>query len=52
VEKLSETINNLIKLREEDFNEGIVIREYVELNNLGIHLKSDMPLSEDDRLFF
>lgn len=50
--KLTETINNLINLRENDFNEGIVIREYVELNKLSEHSKSGMPLSEEYRLFF
>jgi len=50
--KLIETINNFIKLRENDLNEGIVIREYIELNNLIKHSKSGMPLSEEYRLFF
>jgi hypothetical protein len=50
--KLTETINNLIELKENDLNEGIVIREYIELNNLTKHSKSGMPLSEEYRLFF
>jgi hypothetical protein len=50
--KLTETINNLIKLRENYLNEGIVIREYIELNNIIKHSKSGMPLSEEYRLFF
>jgi hypothetical protein len=50
--KLKETINNLINIRENDFNEGIVIREYIELEDLKIHSKSKMPLSEEYRLFF
>ena len=50
--KLKETINNFIELRGDSFEEGIVIREYVELNNLAKHSKSGMPLSEEYRLFF
>jgi hypothetical protein len=52
IDKLTKTINNLIELRDKYFNEGIVIREYVELNNLAKHPKSNMPLSEEYRLFF
>jgi hypothetical protein len=50
--KLTDTINNLINIRENYLNEGIVIREYVELTNLTKHSKSAMPLSEEYRLFF
>jgi len=50
--KLTETIDNLIDLRENHLNEGIVIREYIELNKLTNHSKSGMPLSEEYRLFF
>jgi hypothetical protein len=50
--KLFETINNLIDLRGEFLNEGIVIREYIELSGLKNHSKSKMPLSEEYRLFF
>jgi len=39
-------------LRDNCFNEGIVIREYIELNKLVKHSKSSMPLSEEYRLFF
>jgi glutathione synthase/RimK-type ligase-like ATP-grasp enzyme len=52
VNKLTEIINNLIELRENYLNEGIVIREYIELFNLTKHSKSGMPLSEEYRLFF
>ena len=50
--KLSETIKNLIDLRENYLNEGIVIREFIELNNLTNHSKSGMPLSEEYRIYF
>jgi hypothetical protein len=51
-EKLKQSINNFIKLREDTLNEGIVIREFVELKKLTNHSKSGMPLSEEYRLFF
>jgi hypothetical protein len=52
LKKLKETINNLIELKENYLNEGIVIREYIELNKLGNHSINKMPLSEEYRLFF
>jgi hypothetical protein len=52
IQKLTETINNFIELREGFLNEGIVIREYIELNNIQKHSKCSMPLSEEYRLFF
>jgi hypothetical protein len=52
ISNLKQTINNLIKLRDKYLNEGIVIREFVELNDLTIHSKSGMPLTEEYRLFF
>jgi hypothetical protein len=51
-EKLRQTIRNLIELRDKFLNEGIVIREFVDLNDLTIHSKSGMPLTEEYRLFF
>lgn len=51
-EKLKQSINKLIELRDKYLNEGIVVREFVELNDLTIHSKSGMPLTEEYRLFF
>jgi hypothetical protein len=51
-EKLNQTINNFIRLRDKFLNEGLVIREFIELNDLTIHSKSSMPLTEEYRLFF
>ncbi|MBI3235503.1 MAG: ATP-grasp domain-containing protein [Bacteroidetes bacterium] len=51
-DKLRQSINNLLKLRDKYLNEGIVIREFIELNELTIHTKSGMPLTEEYRLFF
>jgi len=50
--KLKETITNFLLLRGKYLNEGIVIREFVELKNLTRHSKSGMPLTEEYRLFF
>ena len=50
--KLKNTINNLLQLRGEFLNEGIVVREFIELNQLTTHSKSGMPLTEEYRLFF
>lgn len=51
-ETLINSINNLIQLRDMYLNEGIVVREFIELNDLTIHSKSGMPLTEEYRLFF
>lgn len=50
--ELRQTIHNLIKLRGKDLNEGIVVREFIDLKDLTIHSKSEMPLTEEYRLFF
>lgn len=52
LEKIKRTIENLMELRGNYLNEGIVIREYIELNKLKNHSKSNMPLSEEYRMFF
>lgn len=51
-DKFKQTINKLLELRGKYLNEGIVVREFVELINLTIHSKSGMPLTEEYRLFF
>ncbi len=51
-DNLKQIINNLIELRGNHLNEGIVIREFIELNDLTVHSKSGMPLTEEYRLFF
>ena len=52
IDDLKRSINNLLKLRGKYLNEGIVIRQFEELNQLTIHSKSGMPLTEEYRLFF
>lgn len=51
-DKLKKSITKLVELRDKYINEGIVIREFIELNDLTIHSKSGMPLTEEYRLFF
>lgn len=51
-DKLKQSINNLVELRGYQLNEGIVVREFISLNDLTIHSKSGMPLTEEYRLFF
>ncbi len=51
-ENLKNSIIKLIELRDKYLNEGIVVREFIELNDLTIHSKSGMPLTEEYRLFF
>lgn len=50
--QLKTTIQNLIKWQGEEFNKGIVIREFVELDFLEHHDKSKMPLSKEFRVLF
>lgn len=51
-DKFEQTIHKLLELRGAYLNEGIVVREFVELNDLIVHSKSGMPLTEEYRLFF
>jgi ATP-grasp domain, R2K clade family 2 len=51
-EQLIQSIQNLLELRGTFLNEGIVVREFIDLNYLTIHSKSGMPLMEEYRLFF
>ena len=51
-DKVKSVINKFVELQNTDLNEGLVIREFVELNDLAIHSKSGMPLKQEYRLFF
>jgi hypothetical protein len=51
-EKVKSIISTFIQLQGEGLNEGIVIREFVPLNDIAIHSKSGMPLKQEYRLFF
>ncbi|MGB4774006.1 MAG: ATP-grasp domain-containing protein [Daejeonella sp.] len=50
--KVKSVIEKFVELQNTDLNEGLVIREFVELNDLTTHSKSGMPLKQEYRLFF
>lgn len=50
-EKALEVINNFINGQGDDLNQGIVLREFTNLESIGFHEKSGMPISEELRLF-
>lgn len=49
--KANEVITKFLELQDTDLNEGLVFREYVELEWLTNHSKSGMPLTKEFRLF-
>ncbi|PSK90695.1 ATP-grasp domain-containing protein [Taibaiella chishuiensis] len=49
---LRQVIDTLLQLRGKYLNEGLVIREFMDLSPLTLHTKSGMPLTEEYRLFF
>jgi len=51
-EKVKSSIDNLIALQGDDLNEGIVIREFLQLKDIAVHPKSGMPLKQEYRLFY
>lgn len=51
-DKVKSVIEKFVELQNTDFNEGLVIREFIELNDLTVHSKSGMPLKQEYRLFF
>jgi hypothetical protein len=51
-ENAKSVIGRFVELQNTDLNEGLVFREFIELNDLTIHSKSGMPLKQEYRLFF
>lgn len=51
-EKVACVVSNFVSRQGEDLNEGIVLREFVNLEFLSYHPKSNMPLSKEFRVFF
>jgi len=45
-------VARFIELQEDDLNEGLLFREYVEFEPLAQHDKSGMPLTKEFRFFF
>ncbi|MFT8352305.1 ATP-grasp domain-containing protein [Clostridium saccharoperbutylacetonicum] len=50
-EKALQVVDNFVEGQGEDLNQGIVLREFVNLKSIGYHEKSGMPISEELRLF-
>lgn len=50
-EQTISVIEKFIELQDSDLNEGLVFREYVELEELASHSESGMPLTKEFRLF-
>lgn len=48
---VSPIVSRFVELQDEDFNEGLVFREFVELESLTTHSKSGMPLTKEFRVF-
>ncbi|MCL9661057.1 ATP-grasp domain-containing protein [Paenibacillus hunanensis] len=51
-EKVLHTVRNVIRLQGEALNGGIMFRQFIELESIGIHEKSGMPLSREFRIFY
>lgn len=45
-------VRRFLELQDDDLNEGLVFREFVEFEPLTVHSKSGMPLTREFRLFF
>ena len=45
-------VGRFLELQGEDLNEGLVCREFVEFEPIGIHPRSGMPLTEEYRTFW
>ncbi len=50
--KVKSIVEKFIELRGDSLNEGLVFREFVELEFLTEHSKSGMPLTKEFRVFF
>ncbi|ULL13801.1 hypothetical protein DVH26_04680 [Paenibacillus sp. H1-7] len=51
-QRVQVVVQNFIDRQGSELNEGIVIREFIQLEQLTKHPKSGMPLSNEYRLFF
>ena len=45
-------VRRFLELQDDDLNEGLVFREYIEFEPLATHSKSGMPLTKEFRIFF
>jgi hypothetical protein len=51
-EAVERVVRRFVELQDEDLNEGLVFREFVEFEPLTKHSRSGMPLTMEFRLFF
>lgn len=51
-ERVAEVVRNFVTRQGDDLNEGLVFREFAELEFLSYHARSGMPLSREMRVFF
>lgn len=51
-QSVERVVERFLELQGEDLNEGLVFREFVEFEPIGIHPKSGMPLTEEWRTFW
>jgi hypothetical protein len=51
-EAVERVTNRFLELQEDDLNEGLVFRRFVELEQIGTHPESGMPLAKEFRIFF
>lgn len=51
-EAVERVVKKFFELQGDDFNEGLVFREFIEFQSLATHSKSQMPLTKEFRLFF
>ncbi|MGB0929990.1 MAG: ATP-grasp domain-containing protein [Chitinophagales bacterium] len=49
--QVKKVVKRFLELQGDDLNEGLVFREFVELEQLTTHSKSGMPLTKEFRLF-
>ncbi|MEO1260983.1 MAG: ATP-grasp domain-containing protein [Bacteroidota bacterium] len=50
-EKVNLVVNKFLELQDNDLNEGLVFREFIELEELSNHSESGMPLTKEFRIF-
>lgn len=50
--EVEKVVKRFVELQDEDLNEGLVFREFIEFKPLAEHSKSGMPLTKEFRLFF
>jgi hypothetical protein len=49
---VARVVTRFLELQEDDLNEGLVFREFVEFEPVGVHPQSGMPLTEEYRVFW